>query len=75
MNSLRGGIIAVIVMLLLTNLSVAIGQGGLDVNFAQMSGALLNRRDEVHRPQQRRSPGQQNQRRYDYAQAQTSAGT
>ncbi len=40
-NSLRGGIIAVIVLLLLTNLSVAVGQGGIDLNFAKMPGALL----------------------------------
>ena len=40
-NLLSGGIIAVIVLLLLTNLSVTLGEGAVTLDFAKMPAALL----------------------------------
>lgn len=40
-NLLSGGVIAVIVLLLLTNISVSLGEGAVSVDFAKMPGALL----------------------------------
>jgi hypothetical protein len=40
-NLLSGGVIAVIVLLLLTNLSVTLGEGAVTLDFAKMPGAML----------------------------------